>query len=370
MPGLDTVGHLAVGVPGTVSGLETALDDVRHDAARRGDGAGDPPAPSRASCWSRATPTCSRSPTERLRAPIRPSAAIFLHDGQPLVAGDRLVQQRSRAHPAAHQRAGAAGFYAGPVAAAIVAASAARQGHPHAGGPRPVPRPGAGADRMRLPRLPHRLGAAAELGRRDRLRDPERARGLSAEGLGLPLGARGARADRGDAARVRRSQQLSSATPISSAIRSSTCSTRATPRRSAPPSTRSTPASADQTPGVAPHEGSQHDALLDRRRPGQRGLGHLHAQRLVRRQGDGGRHRHPPQRRDGRLHRQARRAQPLRPGAGRSQRDRARQAAAQLDEPDDRDPGRQAGAGDRHARRQPHHHGGRAARSSTWSTTG
>ena len=46
--------------------------------------------------------------------------------------------------------------------------------------------------------------------------------------------------------------------------------------------------------------------------------------------------RRAAQRRDGRLHRQARRAEPVRPGAGRGQRDRAGQAAAELDEPDHR----------------------------------
>jgi gamma-glutamyltranspeptidase/glutathione hydrolase len=50
----------------------------------------------------------------------------------------------------------------------------------------------------------------------------------------------------------------------------------------------------------------------------------------------------------------------LRPGPGRGERDRAGQAAAQLDEPDDRQQGRQAGDGGRHAGRQPHHHGGAA----------
>ena len=93
---------------------------------------------------------------------------------------------------------------------------------------------------------------------------------------------------------------------------------------------------------------------------GQCGLGHLHAERLVRRQGHGRRDRRAAQQRDGRLHRQARRAQPLRPGAGRGQRDRARQAAAELDEPDHRHQGRQAGDGRRHAGRQPHHHRGAA----------
>ena len=48
------------------------------------------------------------------------------------------------------------------------------------------------------------------------------------------------------------------------------------------------------------------------------------------------RHRRPAQRRDGRLHRQARRAEPLRPGPGRGERDRAQEDAAQLDEPDHR----------------------------------
>ena len=70
--------------------------------------------------------------------------------------------------------------------------------------------------------------------------------------------------------------------------------------------------------------------------------------------------RRAAERRDGRLHRQARRAEPVRPGAGRGQRDRAGQAAAVLDEPDHRHQGRQAGDGGRHARRQPHHHRGAA----------
>ena len=76
----------------------------------------------------------------------------------------------------------------------------------------------------------------------DPLRDPQRPRGLSAQGPGLPLGAGGARADRGDAPRLRRSQQLPRRSRLRRRTRSTACSTRPTPRRSAPPSTRRRPA--------------------------------------------------------------------------------------------------------------------------------
>ena len=39
--GLSTIGWLAVGVPGTVSGLEYAREEIRHDDARRVDRARD-----------------------------------------------------------------------------------------------------------------------------------------------------------------------------------------------------------------------------------------------------------------------------------------------------------------------------------------
>ncbi len=70
----------------------------------------------------------------------------------------------------------------------------------------------------------------------------------------------------------------------------------------------------------------QHDALLDRRRQGQRGRDDLHAQRLVRRQGHRRRHRRAAQQRDGRLHRQARRRQPL-SAWSRARRTRSRRAS-------------------------------------------
>jgi gamma-glutamyltranspeptidase len=62
---------------------------------------------------------------------------------------------------------------------------------------------------VRLSRLRHRLGAAAELGRRGHLRDPARARRLPAQGARVPLRAGGALPDRGHAPRVSGPQHLS-----------------------------------------------------------------------------------------------------------------------------------------------------------------
>ena len=45
--GLSTDGYLAVGVPGSVLGFETARSQIRHQVARRADGAGDPLRPGR-----------------------------------------------------------------------------------------------------------------------------------------------------------------------------------------------------------------------------------------------------------------------------------------------------------------------------------
>ena len=126
VPGSDTVGHLAVGVPGTVSGLETAL--AKYGTMRRADlmapairaaeqgfvlEQGD------ADMFATATRAFAGDPA---------TAAIFLHDGRPYVAGDRLVQRDLAASLRRISKSGAAGFYAGPVAAAIVASSQAGKG--------------------------------------------------------------------------------------------------------------------------------------------------------------------------------------------------------------------------------------------------
>jgi gamma-glutamyltranspeptidase/glutathione hydrolase len=59
--------------------------------------------------------------------------------------------------------------------------------------------------------------------------------------------------------------------------------------------------SAESSPACAPRR-QQHHPLFDRRQVGQRGVGDLHPQRLVRCRGDGEQDRGDPQRRDGRLH--------------------------------------------------------------------
>ena len=95
-------------------------------------------------------------------------------------------------------------------------------------------------------------------------------------------------------------------------------------RHARPP--RRLPASAAQARALA--RVPRDHPLLRRRRRGQRRLQHLHPQLRLRLR----RHRRlarlPAQRRDGRLHLQARRAQQVRPHPGPSQRHRARQAPA------------------------------------------
>jgi gamma-glutamyltranspeptidase/glutathione hydrolase len=122
-----TTGHLAVGVPGTVSGLEMAL--AKYGTMKRADliapairfaeqgfvlDQGD------AELFATATDAFKVDPA---------TTAIFLKaGGQPYVAGDRLVQKDLAATLRQIGEAGAAGFYKGPVARAIVASSSAGKG--------------------------------------------------------------------------------------------------------------------------------------------------------------------------------------------------------------------------------------------------
>ena len=269
--GSTTTGHLAVGVPGTVSGLETGARQVRHDEARRPDRAGDRAAPSRASSSTRATSRCSRprptafkvDPATR-RSSSRPAASRT----SPATGWCRRTSRRRCARSA--RRAPPASTRA-RWRARIVASSQAGKGLITQADLDQLHDARAGAGRVRLPRLSRRLGAAAELGRRRHLRDPQRPRGLSAQGLGLPLGAGGARPDRGDAPRLRRPQQLSrrpglrqepARPPARQGLRGED------PRRDRP----------GEGGGLEGPEArrraarrQQHDALLDRRRQGQRG---------------------------------------------------------------------------------------------------
>ena len=124
--GSTTTGHLAVGVPGSVSGLEMAL--AKYGTMKRADliapairyaeqgfvlDQGD------ADMFATATEAFKVDPA---------TTAIFLNQGRAFVAGDRLVQRDLAATLKLISEAGAAGFYKGPVAPAIVASSQGGKG--------------------------------------------------------------------------------------------------------------------------------------------------------------------------------------------------------------------------------------------------
>ncbi len=335
----STQGHLAVAVPGTVAGLEAAL--AKYGTMKRAEliapairlaeqgfvlEQGD------ADMLAAATAELRTDPATRGDLP---------QPGPPLGRGRPAGAARPRGHPPADRRGRRRRLLQGAGGRGARRLEPRRQGLDHPGRPRPLHEPGAGADRMRLPRLPHRLGAAAELGRGRPVRDAQHPRGLSAQGLGLSLGRRRACADRGDASCLPRPQHPRRSRlrrqSGDAAHRQGLCDEG--PRRHRP----AAGGAVDRPQGRhAAARGQQHHPLLDRRRQGQRGGGDLHPERLVRRQGHRRRHRSAPEQRDGRLHRQGRHGQPVRPDAGRAEHHRPGQAAAELDDADDRHPGRQA----------------------------
>lgn len=124
--GLSTDGHLAVGVPGTVSGLELAREKygtMKRRAllapsialAERGFalGQGD------IDMLATATADFRKDPA---------SGAIFLNRGEPFAVGQKLVQKDLGKTLRAISRNGADGFYKGPVGGAIVASSRTGKG--------------------------------------------------------------------------------------------------------------------------------------------------------------------------------------------------------------------------------------------------
>ena len=114
------------------------------------------------------------------------------------------------------------------------------------------------------------------------------------------------------------------------------------------------------TPPPPPRESSNTTHYLGRRQQRQCRQQHLYAEFPLWRRPGRRRHRRAAQQRARRFHRGARRLQRLWPGRIRGQPARSRQAAAVVDVADHRAEGRQAGAGDGLARRQPHHLGGAA----------
>jgi gamma-glutamyltranspeptidase/glutathione hydrolase len=126
VPGLSTRGHLAVGVPGTVSGLELARK--KYGTMQRGTliapaialaEKGFVLSQGEVDMFATATADFQKDPA---------SAAIFLNQGQPYATGQKLVQKDLARTLKAIARDGVDGFYKGPVAAAIVKSSRAGKG--------------------------------------------------------------------------------------------------------------------------------------------------------------------------------------------------------------------------------------------------
>lgn len=120
--GLSTHGHLAVGVPGSVSGLEYARE--KYGTLKR------PALLAPAIALAEQGFALNQGDIEMLRtatADFRKdpaSAAIFLNKGgEPFEVGDKLVQQDLARTLKAISAQGVAGFYKGPVGAALVRSS-------------------------------------------------------------------------------------------------------------------------------------------------------------------------------------------------------------------------------------------------------
>ncbi|MGM9485486.1 gamma-glutamyltransferase [Roseateles sp. NT4] len=124
--GLSTKGHLAVGVPGSVSGLEYAL--AKYGTMKRA--AVITPAihyAEKGFVLDQGDIDMLHTATEDFRKDPA-TAAIFLNKGEPWQVGQKLVQKDLAATLKAIRDKGEAGFYKGPVAAALIESSKAGKG--------------------------------------------------------------------------------------------------------------------------------------------------------------------------------------------------------------------------------------------------
>lgn len=124
--GLSTVGHLAVAVPGTVSGLEMARE--KYGTKKRAELMG----PSiqlaeRGFVLEQGDVDMLRTATTVFKNDPA-TAAIFLNKGDPYDVGEKLVQKDLGKTLRAISARGVYGFYNGPVGAALVASSQAGKG--------------------------------------------------------------------------------------------------------------------------------------------------------------------------------------------------------------------------------------------------
>jgi len=126
VPGLTTDSYLAVGVPGTVAGLELAREryGTRARAALMAPAIG---LAEHGFILEQGDVNMLLAATADFRKDPA-AAAIFLDHGQPYRAGQRLVQSDLAATLRRVSARGTAGFYAGPFVKALVAASSAGGG--------------------------------------------------------------------------------------------------------------------------------------------------------------------------------------------------------------------------------------------------
>ncbi len=119
--GLSTRGYLAVGVPGTVMGLNAALAKYGSMSLQQVMA----PAIALARQGYVLEPGDAKILDERVDAFAKEPnvAAIFLNHGQPFKAGDRTVQSQLADTLELIARSGTSAFYDGPIAKAVVAAS-------------------------------------------------------------------------------------------------------------------------------------------------------------------------------------------------------------------------------------------------------
>jgi gamma-glutamyltranspeptidase / glutathione hydrolase len=124
--GVSTKGHLAVGVPGTVSGMEYARE--KYGTRTRAELIGP------AIQFAEEGFALEQGDVDLLRTATKDfqedpaSGAIFLNKGQPFQVGERLVQGELAETLREISRKGTDGFYKGWVANAIVASSQAGKG--------------------------------------------------------------------------------------------------------------------------------------------------------------------------------------------------------------------------------------------------
>jgi gamma-glutamyltranspeptidase/glutathione hydrolase len=126
VPGLSTKGHLAVGVPGTVNGMELAL--MKYGTVKRSVLMA--PAIKFAEegfKLEQGDVNLLRVATEDFKKDSATSA-IFLNNGQPFEVGQRLIQKDLAKTLRQISDEGANGFYKGPVGSSIVASSQAGKG--------------------------------------------------------------------------------------------------------------------------------------------------------------------------------------------------------------------------------------------------